>query len=124
MDLSFPPNKGQQNTNNANVAENLATPAPSASSTTSPTATPATAPSATPGAPVPVAPQDAVARQTVTVRTPLYDVKLDSHGAVATSWIINKLVGRNDDRERPIGSVAGYQDPSGSVGVDLARGPN
>ena len=46
---------------------------------------------------------DAVPQQTVTIVTPLYDVKLDTRGAVATSWVIKK----NKDTERPLYSVAG-----------------
>nr|MBA3442893.1 membrane protein insertase YidC [Pyrinomonadaceae bacterium] len=46
---------------------------------------------------------DATPQQTITVATPLYDVKLDSRGAVATSWVIKK----NKDTERPLYSVAG-----------------
>jgi hypothetical protein len=41
--------------------------------------------------------------EAVTVATPLYDVKLDSRGAVATSWIVKQ----NRDTGRPLYSVAG-----------------
>jgi YidC/Oxa1 family membrane protein insertase len=113
----FPPNKDQQTANtNANTA---ATPAPTAAPT-APVAAPSVAPpagkptAATPpgAAPAPTAPapapvQDTVPAQTITIKTPLYDVKLDNRGGVATSWIVNKLVGRQDEPERPIYSVAG-----------------
>lgn len=46
---------------------------------------------------------DTVPQRTITITTPLYDVKLDSRGAVATSWIIKK----NKNNDRPLYSVAG-----------------
>ena len=49
--------------------------------------------------PVPATP-DSIPNRTVTIKTPLYEVTLDSKGAVATSWILlQKKVG---DRETPI----------------------
>src|SRR6266487_4435708 len=44
-------------------------------------------------------------RRTIAVKTPLYEVKLDSRGAEVVSWIIRK----NKQTGRPIYSVAGNQ---------------
>jgi YidC/Oxa1 family membrane protein insertase len=101
----FPAKKEAPNANantTATTPGEPATPAPAASP--APGNTPSTAPA--PVNPAPAA-SDVVAAQSVTIHTSLYDVKLDNHGAVATSWIINQLVGRKDDPERPIYSVAG-----------------
>ena len=46
---------------------------------------------------------DNAPQRTVTVRTPLYEVKLDSRGAVATSWVILQ----NQHSGLPLYSVAG-----------------
>ncbi len=46
---------------------------------------------------------DVVPQQTIDIITPLYNVKIDNRGAVATSWVIKK----NKDTERPLYSVAG-----------------
>ncbi len=68
---------------NANVAANAnsaqpATPQPAATAQPQPeTATAATTPDTTPN-------------RTITIKSPLYEVKLDSKGALATSWIIVK----------------------------------
>jgi YidC/Oxa1 family membrane protein insertase len=43
------------------------------------------------------------AQRTVTIRTPLYQAKFDSHGAVAISWILNK----NKENGKDLGSAAG-----------------
>jgi len=80
----FPPKKPPV-TDDANVAAN---------SNTSQATTPQTAPTAQPLAPAPVEPQamtaDDTPNRTITISSPLYEVKLDSKGAVATSWIIKK----------------------------------
>lgn len=47
---------------------------------------------------------DSVPQRTLTVSTPLYDVKIDTRGAVAISWIIKK---KNDASNRPLSSIAG-----------------
>ncbi len=83
---------------------------PSASASPSPanpvaTATPAAttpAPSASPAIVVPVQKEPQVKR-TVTIKTPLYEAKIDSTGAEVVSWIIKK----NKDSGREIHSVAG-----------------
>jgi len=84
--------------NNSNTpAETADNPTPAASSAPESiapiTSSPATA----------VFSADNVPQRTVTVATPLYDVKLDSRGAVATSWIVKQ----NRDTGRPLYSVAG-----------------
>jgi YidC/Oxa1 family membrane protein insertase len=48
-------------------------------------------------------PPDPTTPRTIKVTTPLYDVTLDSRGAVATSWIIKK----NKDNKSPLYSVGG-----------------
>jgi len=45
----------------------------------------------------------AVPHRTITVRTPLYVAKFDSHGAVVLSWILNK----NKENNRDLRSAAG-----------------
>lgn len=45
---------------------------------------------------------DSTPRRSVTVKTPLFEVKLDSKGAVATSWVIS----RNKRTGKPLYSVA------------------
>ena len=80
----------------AQSASTTTTPAQVASA--SPTMPPAPQPTGTASAT-----QDATPQRMVTISTPLYEVKLDSRGAVATSWIITK----NKDTGRPLYSVAG-----------------
>jgi YidC/Oxa1 family membrane protein insertase len=41
---------------------------------------------------------DAIPNRTITIRSPLYEVKLDSRGALATSWIILRDKSPNEDR--------------------------
>jgi YidC/Oxa1 family membrane protein insertase len=92
------PNNANTPTANANnpAATSSASPAPQATATTAAT-TPASS-----GAVMETIP-DNVPQRSVTVVTPLYEVKLDSKGAIATSWIITK----NRDTGRPLYSVAG-----------------
>ncbi|HYX28825.1 MAG TPA: membrane protein insertase YidC [Pyrinomonadaceae bacterium] len=83
----FPPPKPPQNANantNANVQQSAS---PSASSTAQvqTTATPAPAQS-----PVAESSPDAMPQRKLTIVTPLYTATFDTHGAVATSWIIKK----------------------------------
>src|SRR5690349_4128471 len=87
------------NANTATVAQQQPTPAPAAQ------------PSAQPQQPVASTP-DTTPNRTITVRTPLYEVKLDSRGALATSWII--LKSKSPREERPVfadGSTAGNEKP-------------
>ena len=77
-----------------------ATPSPSASAT----ATPATGSTAqVPAAPLPAPNVTAAPQRTITIRTPLYDVKFDTLGAEPISWIIKK----NKNSGAEIFSVAG-----------------
>jgi YidC/Oxa1 family membrane protein insertase len=81
-----------------------ATPSPQA--TQQPTAIPSDAQVATPSpSPVgsPVAPTNVAPRRTLSIKTPLYEAKLDSQGAEPVSWIIKK----NKDSGTEIYSVAG-----------------
>lgn len=86
-------NSPTENTNNAATA--TTSPAPQATA-------PAT-PQTSPDSAAVVSTPDNVPQRIVTVVTPLYEVKLDSRGAVATSWIVTK----NRDTGRPLYSVAG-----------------
>ena len=81
---------------NANVAANSNTAQPA--QTTAPQQTQAQAPTQPPQ-PVTSTP-DTTPNRTVTIRTPLYEVKLDSRGAVATSWII--LRNKSPKEDRPV----------------------
>ncbi|HLL71244.1 MAG TPA: membrane protein insertase YidC [Pyrinomonadaceae bacterium] len=87
------PNKANTPTENSN---STATSAPSPQAT-APIAPPTTSDAAAVSVP------DNVPQRSVTVVTPLYEVKLDSKGAVATSWIVKQ----NRDTGRPLYSVAG-----------------
>ncbi|HEX8492938.1 MAG TPA: membrane protein insertase YidC [Pyrinomonadaceae bacterium] len=78
-----------QPTNNSNANANA-----NANTGQAATSTPTPAPQATasPGQPAPTVPAapDNTPQRTVNIKTPLYDVKLDSLGAKVTSWIIKK----------------------------------
>src|SRR5690348_16034642 len=97
-------------------------PAPPASqksgATPSPTTTPAAtqqaenSSNATPAPPTPSAPSATLApnvstapQRTITVKTPLYDVKFDTLGAEPVSWIIK--VNKNSQGQQEVYSVAG-----------------
>lgn len=80
-----------------------ATPSPSATATATP-ATDSTA-QAAPVAPLPAPNVTAAPQRTITIRTPLYDVKFDTLGAEPTSWIIKK----NKNSGAEIFSVAGHK---------------
>ncbi len=45
---------------------------------------------------------DEVPNKTVSINTPLYQVKLDSKGAVATSWILKLNDSENSDERKPV----------------------
>lgn len=81
-------------------------PTPSAQATPQQTASPANAP-ATASTPLPTSSPGVVANTTphriISIKTPLYEAKLDSFGAEAISWIIKK----NKDSGQDIYSVAG-----------------
>ncbi|HEX8136419.1 MAG TPA: membrane protein insertase YidC [Pyrinomonadaceae bacterium] len=58
----------------------------------------------------PAATQDATPQRSISVKTPLYEVKLDNRGAVATSWILKSLPSNSDNPGRALFSVAGDKD--------------
>src|SRR5215207_9552028 len=75
-----PPANEQQNANTPQTA------------TASPTSVPSQQPAQADAQPVLTAPAapDKVPQRTVTVETPLYEVRFDTRGAIAKSWIIKK----------------------------------
>jgi len=78
---------------NANVAANTNTAAP---------ATPQPAPTAQPQTPaqtVATTMPDTTPNRSLTIKTPLYEVKLDSKGALATSWILLRSKSPGGDRD-------------------------
>ncbi|MEO8041242.1 MAG: membrane protein insertase YidC [Acidobacteriota bacterium] len=94
----YNPSKPVDNSNtasfaNANVA--LPTPAPSVQAQPQTPATVATSPDTTPN-------------RTITIKSPLYEVTLDSKGAVASSWILLK-------NKSPLGEYPVYADGSNST---------
>jgi YidC/Oxa1 family membrane protein insertase len=89
-----PNNANSQIENANNPATASASPSPQV---VAPSATP------TPSDPVAVSTPDNVPQRSVTVESPLYKVKLDSKGAVATSWVIKQ----NRETGRPLYSVGG-----------------
>lgn len=107
----FPPAKTPQPNNNANTS--AAQPSPSASSTASQPGNTSPAPSTpeqtaqTNNAP---AAQDSTTQRLITVSSPYYSVEMDNHGAVATSWIITKIINLDNNdpsHARDVNSVAG-----------------
>lgn len=83
--------KPVDNANNSNTAANAntaATPAPAATPTPQANASQTSAPAA-----------DSVPNRQVTIKTPLYEVTLDSKGALATSWILLKNVSTKGEKE-------------------------
>lgn len=101
----YAPTKPANNSNTEIAAANANT----ASSTATPAATPA--PTQPAAQPVSAAP-DPVPNRTVTIKSPLYEVTLDSKGAVATSWII--LKNKSSKSEYPVyadGSNGSNQKP-------------
>jgi YidC/Oxa1 family membrane protein insertase len=54
--------------------------------------------------------QDTTPQRAVLVKTPLYEVRLDNHGAVATSWILKSLPPESDSPGRALYSVAGSKE--------------
>ena len=79
----FTPTKPADNTNTAAAANNAAQPEQSQAPVTAAPVQPQQ-PAQQATAPVP----DGVPNRTVTITTPLYEAKIDSKGAVATSWVI------------------------------------
>lgn len=102
---------------NANVAANTntaATPAPAA--TPQPQQAPPEAAAVTP---------DTTPNRTITIKSPLYEVKLDSKGAVATSWIL--LKNKSPRAEFPVyadGSTTSDEKPLELISPEgLSRNP-
>jgi len=75
---------------------------PTLQSTATPPNTAVAGPTPVPAA-SPVESVNAAPHRILLIKTPLYDAKLDSYGAEATSWIIKK----NKDSQQPIYSVGG-----------------
>ena len=99
----FTPPPKQVDNANANVATN-------ANTTQAPAATPATVLAPEPEAVVST--PDTTPNRTITIKSSLYEVKLDSKGAVATSWVI--LKNKSPKAEFPVfadGSHNGDQKP-------------
>lgn len=112
----FAPKKPATDANtNANAAANAA-PAP---------ATPSPAPTTQSQPETAAATPDTTPARTVTIKSPLYEVTLDSKGAVATSWII--LKNRSQRGDHPIyadGSNAANEKPLQLIGQEaLSRTP-
>jgi YidC/Oxa1 family membrane protein insertase len=96
----FPPADPQPDANNAQ-------PTPGVSPTPAPQAAQQPAPG-TLTQPAEAAP-DSVARRTVTVSTPLYEVEIDTQGAVARSWVIKR--NKDEDGEgKPLYSISSTKD--------------
>jgi YidC/Oxa1 family membrane protein insertase len=95
----FPIKTPQQSNTNSSTAQTAGSPVASPQPTAANQEQPAQTEIAPPA-------QDTILPRTITVTTPLYDVKLDNHGAVATSWILKK----NKNNDRPLYSVAGSKD--------------
>jgi YidC/Oxa1 family membrane protein insertase len=115
----FPPPKApQQNNANSNSA---AQPSPAASTDPAQAGTAATPSTAVPQqqqttqASDSSSAQDATSQRSITVTSPYYKVQLDNRGAVATSWIISRIINLDDsdpNKARPLYSVGGTkQDP-------------
>ncbi len=99
-------------TDNANTAANSNTAVSAANSAANaPAPTPQPVVQATPAAAAPTTP-DNTPNRTITIKTPLYEVTLDSKGALATSWIL--LQNKSPEEERPLyadGSTASNEKP-------------
>jgi YidC/Oxa1 family membrane protein insertase len=54
--------------------------------------------------------QDATPQRNISVKTPLYEVKLNNTGAVATSWILKALPSEDNRPGRALHSVGGSKD--------------
>jgi YidC/Oxa1 family membrane protein insertase len=98
----FPVQSPSQNANTSNAQQQTPTPSTQeAAGIATPDQTAsqnqATAPAQT----------DTTPPRTILVRTPLYEVRLNNTGAVATSWILKALPGDNGNTGRALYSVAG-----------------
>ena len=86
--------------------DRTATPSPSPANTATPSPQGSVQPNEQTAANVLAPVDDNVPQRTLRVSTPLYEVKFDTKGAVATSWIINI----NKNTGRPLYSVASTKD--------------
>ncbi len=104
---------------NSNTAANANT-APQAASPT-----PEIAAQPQPADPAAVATADTIPNRTITIKSPLYEVKLDSKGAVATSWVIVRNISpRADFPVFADGSTEGEQKPLQLISEEaLKRSP-
>ncbi|MBV9215291.1 MAG: membrane protein insertase YidC [Acidobacteria bacterium] len=109
-----PPAPDANANSNSNVAQTAATPAP--------------APSPTVQQPQPQTAQttpDTTPQRTITIKSPLYEVTLDSKGAVATSWVIHK--NKSPKADSPVygdGSNSSNEKPLQLIGQEaLSRTP-
>ena len=90
----YPPPPENANANVAATPQNAATPA----ATNAPTQ-----PQSATNTPAPVVINSSAPQRTVTIKSPLYETKLDTRGALATSWILKQ----NNATQHPLYSVAG-----------------
>lgn len=95
----FPtPSPKQNNNNNSATQQTATTPSPQATATASEQPPQTETVPATP---------DTTTQRTIKITSPLYEVTLDSHGAVATSWVLKSLPPDKNSPGRPLYSVAG-----------------
>lgn len=106
-----PKPKPNDNTNTAQVAETQATPTPQVETT--PTPQPET---------VQTVPDETPNKQ-ITVKSPLYQVKLDSKGALATSWILIKNP-RGENRDRLLWADGSTEENKIPLELILQDNPN
>src|SRR5687768_7183531 len=66
---------------------------------------------------------DDVPNRQITVKSPLYQVKLDSKGALATSWILSKNV-RKDGRDVPLWADGSTKENQIPLELILQDNPN
>ncbi|HEV2911985.1 MAG TPA: membrane protein insertase YidC [Pyrinomonadaceae bacterium] len=97
----FPVQPQPQSNSNASTAQ----PQPTSSPTTQAADTAPNQQSPQTAAASPSSVQDATEQRIISIKTPLYEVKLDNHGAVATSWILKSLPPENGSPGRALHSV-------------------
>ena len=109
----FPPAKTPPQQNNANNSAAQPSPAasPAATEANNAAPTPSAQEQATqPGSSTPPAAQDQTPQRVITVKSPYYEVQFDSRGAVATSWILTRIINLDNNdpaKAREVYSVAG-----------------
>src|SRR5205085_3319450 len=91
----FPPRNPQQNTNSTESAP-TGTPTPAPTAQPTPTESQSTSSVSVP---------DTVSQRTLTVSTPIYEIEIDSRGAVVKSWVIKRNK-EKDGEGKPLYSVA------------------